>query len=149
MADFVRVDIKGDKELLKTLDKYPKEAVDELEKAQQANALDMQSVARALVQQGARTGRIYKRGDISHQASAPGEPPKSDTGFLVAHIRGFVELRLVAVLEAATAYARHLEFGTSKMGSRPFMDRSAATVLPRALARMKAAIIRAGKRFQK
>ena len=31
---------------------------------------------------GPRTGRIYRRGGVVHQASAPGEAPASDTGEL-------------------------------------------------------------------
>lgn len=32
-------------------------------------------------------GRIYKRGNITHQASTQGNPPNSDTGTLVNNIR--------------------------------------------------------------
>lgn len=35
---------------------------------------------------GARTGRIYKRRGVYHQASAPGEAPKTDRGGLVSSV---------------------------------------------------------------
>ncbi len=70
-----------------------------------------------------KTGRIYRRGDEEHQASAPGEAPASDTGTLVGRIRvddsKLDELRARVV--ASTAYAAHLEYGTQKMEPRPFM----------------------------
>lgn len=70
-----------------------------------------------------KTGRIYRRGDKEHQASAPGEAPASDTGTLVGRIRvddsKLSDLRARVV--ASTAYAAHLEYGTQKMEPRPFM----------------------------
>lgn len=150
MAGFsARVEVDGASlsRLDTKLHDFPDELVYEILKAQQANALDMRSVAIEEVQRGERSGRIYRRkkGKIVHKASAPGEPPKSDSGNLVAHIRGFVEDRVTAVLEAATAYAKALEFGTRKMAARPFMDRAAAIVLKRAIVRLSNAIRAAAK----
>jgi len=151
MADFAaRIEVDGPSlaSVDATLAALPDSILAQIERAQNANAIDMQSTARDEVQRGARTGRTYRRGKkghIVHQASAPGEPPKSDTGNLVSHIRGFVKNRFTAVLEAATKYARFLEFGTRSMGARPFLDRAAAIVLSRATARLVEAI-RAGVR---
>lgn len=149
MAEFVRYDIPDLANLQKKFEEYPKELQSEVEKAQKVNAIDLQSTARKLVQRGARSGRWYKRRKIMHQASAPGEPPKTDTGYLVNRIRGFVEHRFVAVLEAATKYARMLEFGTRKMGARPFMDRAGAIVLKRARQRLIDAARRTGRTIAK
>lgn len=69
-----------------------------------------------------KTGRIYRRRSIEHRASAPGEPPASDTGRLVNSIRtdyDFGSLR--GTVEASTDYAAYLEFGTSRMAARPYM----------------------------
>lgn len=47
-------------------------------------AFQVESNAKTAVQTGAKTGRVYKRGKgKSHQASAPGEAPATDTGNLV------------------------------------------------------------------
>lgn len=77
----------------------------------------------SLIQDGPKTGRVYRRGDKEHQASAPGEAPASDTGTLVGRIRvddsKLDELRARVV--ASTAYAAHLEYGTQKMEPRPFL----------------------------
>lgn len=151
MADFsarIEVDSGSLTSLDAKLAQLPEVVLANIEKAQQANALDMQSVARDEVQRGARSGRTYKRGKHTHQASAEGEPPKSDTGNLASHIRGFVEDRFTAVLEGATKYARFLEFGTRFMGARPFLARAAAIVLKRATARLAAAVNAAAKSIQ-
>ena len=69
-----------------------------------------------------KTGRIYRRRGVEHQASAPGEAPASDTGRLANSIRtSYRENGLVGVVSASTAYAAYLEFGTVKMEPRPFM----------------------------
>ena len=41
------------------------------------------------IQQGSKSGKTYKRYNPTrtHKASAPGEAPASDTGFLVSNIR--------------------------------------------------------------
>ena len=74
------------------------------------------------IQQGAKSGKTYKKYNPTrtHKASAPGEAPASDTGFLVSNIRvkdqkDFVEVRSEA------SYSKFLEYGTSKMLARPFM----------------------------
>lgn len=79
------------------------------------------------------TGRIYRRGAITHQASAPGEPPAPDTG----QLRNSIQMAVLesddgtAVLRVGTGleYAAALEFGTTSAGRghttvilpRPFM----------------------------
>lgn len=68
-----------------------------------------------------KSGRTYRRRGVEHQASAPGEPPASDTGRLVQSIRTtYAEDGLVGTVEASTAYAAPLEYGTQRMDPRPF-----------------------------
>ena len=77
--------------------------------------------AKEFVLSGPKTGRVYG----SHQASAPGQPPASDTGRLVSSIRWeFTGSRLAIRLIAGTVYASYLEFGTSIMAPRPFLRRA-------------------------
>jgi len=61
---------------------------------------------------GARRGR--------HTASAPGQAPASDTGFLASHIF-VVQKHLEVNVESRADYSKFLEFGTAKMRARPFM----------------------------
>jgi HK97 gp10 family phage protein len=67
------------------------------------------------------TGRGKGRGD--HRASAPGDPPATDTGRLRASIRtDLSELtRLSATVGTEVAYGRFLEFGTANMAARPWL----------------------------
>lgn len=79
------------------------------------------SRAKQLVIEGPKTGKLYG----SHQASAPGEPPASDTGGLVSSIRWeFTGSKLAIRVIAGTEYAAFLEFGTSRMLPRPFLRRA-------------------------
>jgi len=66
------------------------------------------------------TGRTYTRGNITHTASAPGEPPAVDTGRLRASISFHTYTNYVDV-GTNVEYAAPLEFGTSKMAARPFL----------------------------
>lgn len=77
----------------------------------------------SLIRDTPKTGRIYRRRGVEHQASAPGEPPASDTGRLVGSIRmDFTRIEeLTGVVNARAGYAAHLEYGTSRMAPRPFM----------------------------
>lgn len=70
-------------------------------------------------------GRIYKRGGITHQASAPNDPPATDTGELKNNITMNVLKRgngqIVGQIISGAPYSEHLEFGTTKMEKRPFL----------------------------
>lgn len=80
------------------------------------------AAAQLSLQRGPKTGRIYKRRKVRHQASAPGEAPATDTGRLVSSLK--VEIpseKWTANLVAGVPYAIHLEYGTRHMKPRPFM----------------------------
>lgn len=66
-------------------------------------------------------GRRYKRGRRFHIASAPGEAPAIDTGFLARSITSEVALNTL-IVTAGTSYASYLEDGTRRMAARPFME---------------------------
>ncbi len=79
---------------------------------------------------GAKTGATVKRynPERTHTASAPGEPPASDTGFLANSIiaevqssRGITN-EVIGMVRAQSPYAAHLEFGTQNMAARPFLQ---------------------------
>lgn len=79
----------------------------------------VETTAKESIQQGPHTGRMYGR----HQASAPGEAPATDTGFLVSHI--FSEVTKgknpSGMVISTAPYSSHLEFGTTEMAARPYM----------------------------
>lgn len=100
---------------------------------------DVRNEVIRLILDTAKTGRIYNTRFFtigtgpdrrvipygsrpSHQASAPGEPPASDTGTLVNHITTeYSEDGLRGSVMARTKYAEYLEYGTDRMEPRPFM----------------------------
>jgi HK97 gp10 family phage protein len=81
--------------------------------------------AKEKIQKGSRSGRIYKRRSIVHQASSAGEAPKTDTGRLVSSIRpvfhsaGSAE---VGSLANIAVYGAMLETGTANMAARPWLE---------------------------
>ena len=102
-----------------------------------------------MLNHGARSGRVYARGKKGHhQASAPGEPPKTDFGRLVGTVASEVSEGGHAVrIMAGTKYAAMLEFGTSKMRPRPYFRRGVreTTEAGLAIVRRRVAEALAGK----
>ncbi len=74
---------------------------------------------------GPWSGRLYKIGkDRYHQASAPGEPPATDTGNLVNSIEVEKVRPLTRHVNVHAEYAPYLEYGTARMAARPFLQPS-------------------------
>jgi hypothetical protein len=71
------------------------------------------------------TGTVYEKYNPkrTHQASAPGQYPATDTGRLLVGVR--MELpspsKMVGRVGTAVKYGPYLEFGTSKMAARPWL----------------------------
>lgn len=89
-------------------------------------ALLVEGTAKKKVQHGGRSGRLYKRGRSFHQASAPGEPPKSDTGRLASSITHELDF-LKADVGTDVYYAQFLEgknTAAQMKGERPFLRTS-------------------------
>lgn len=86
-----------------------------------ALALIAQGNAQQSILHGPKTGRFYKRGAVTHRASAPGEAPANDLGFLAQSLKIEVTQKLTVDIRALAPYAIHLEYGTRKMGARPFL----------------------------
>lgn len=87
---------------------------------------------------GAKTGKVYKRGNIQHQASAPGEYPATDTGELINSITvKFASKGLRGVVESNAPHAAHLEFGTRNMAPRPFLQPATEFARPKIRAMLK------------
>lgn len=86
-----------------------------------ALALMGQGHAQKSILKGPKSGAIYKRGKITHQASAPGEAPANDTGFLAANIKAEMTEALTASIISQAPYSVHLEYGTRHMEPRPFL----------------------------
>ncbi len=84
-------------------------------------AMQIQAYAQVLIQSGPKTGRLYKRGNVVHQASAPGEPPATDTGNLVNSGYARRQRRCLWWVGFSAEYAAALECGTPRMLPRPYL----------------------------
>jgi hypothetical protein len=85
--------------------------------------IDTHALAVAGIQGGPKTGRVYTRRGVSHQASAPGQYPASDRGILAGGVRMVMptEASMTGQVGTNVAYGPHLEFGTSKIAPRPWL----------------------------
>jgi len=72
------------------------------------------------------TGRSYTRRGITHTASAPGQPPATDSGFLgqniTMNVKSMPNGTVVGQVISAAPYSKALEFGTTTIEARPFMQ---------------------------
>ena len=70
-----------------------------------------------------KTGVTHIKGGREVRRSAAGEPPAVDSSYLVNNIFLDVDADgLGATVESRANYSSFLEFGTSKMAARPFMQ---------------------------
>lgn len=67
----------------------------------------------------------------AHRASAPGEPPAGDTGYLSAHIGHRMEVHdaVVGIVESKASYGLYLELGTRYMKPRPYLRPALSAVI--------------------
>lgn len=93
----------------------------ELDRECHSTAVAVEAEAKQLIQSSPASGRVYKHGNVLHRASAPGEPPATDTGNLVnSGYTGQIEKAQYETGFTA-AYAQALEFGTERMMARPYL----------------------------
>ena len=81
------------------------------------------------------TGKAYKKGGVVHVASSPGSAPVKETGALASSISVSLGKRSdMSDVVIESDYALDLEYGTSRMQSRPFiissLNKALSTRLP-------------------
>ena len=86
-----------------------------------AGALVAETAMKQSIQAGPKSGRTYARGRRVHQASAPGQPPATDTGNLVNSIHSESRGNDATAVVVGAEYGAPLEYGTARMGARPFV----------------------------
>jgi hypothetical protein len=95
----------------------------EIDEVCENTALDIQARAQMAIMNPPKSGRIYRRGNVAHQASAPGEAPATDTGNLVnsAYTKKLGQADYETGFTAE--YAAHLEFGApnAHIAPRPYL----------------------------
>jgi len=87
-----------------------------IEQGAQTMVTDMKDA----IESGPKTGRLYRRGNVEHQASAPGEAPATDIGTLA---NSLVVKRVAKLTREiwGILYGFWLEFGTTTLLPRPFV----------------------------
>lgn len=86
-------------------------------RAMAAVATEYANGVKLLMRNSPATGREYKRGSVTHRASAPGEPPAPDTGDLLRHVMWRVRNdgeRWFAEVGNSLPYAMFLEYGAAR-----------------------------------
>lgn len=120
----VNVIIHGEEKLILKMERMKVELINSAAESLGRDLALLDSDAKQSVSQGSRSGRIYKRKTVTHQASAPGEYPKTDRGFLVAGFLFNIRKTFTDVygyLENRAAHAAAVEFKPISKGGRPFM----------------------------
>ena len=98
-----------------------------LEALVQRSTILVEGTAKESIASGSPSGRTYEKYNPrrTHTASAAGQPPATDTGFLVQNITSQVKsegTKVIGQIVASAPYAKPLEFGTTQMSARPFMQ---------------------------
>lgn len=120
----MRVDVS---KTLASIDRAERELEAKFDAQLAAAVLLIENEAKKNVQTGGRSGKWYKRRSVAHQASAPGEYPKTDTATLVRNIFseriGRLHYRVGARGKGAP-HGKWLELGTQHMAPRPWLSRT-------------------------
>ena len=84
----VQIQVKGIKEALKSLKALEKDLQEPFREVIKGGAQLIRGEAIKSIQTGPKSGRTYEKYNPrrTHKASAPGQPPASDTGNLVRNI---------------------------------------------------------------
>lgn len=105
----------------KTSTKYVKA----LQEGVKRSAIMVHRTAVDSITNGSASGVVYEKYNPrrTHRASSPGDPPAADTGYLHNNIIFSIDGDgLGADIESRAEYSGYLEFGTSQMQARPFMQ---------------------------
>jgi hypothetical protein len=134
----VSIDMQGGDQLIAALKKLGADGEREIARVVTATAIEVRGAIVKKYQRGPKTGRVYteifrmiggrpvpvgpREGNNlspSHQASAPGEPPATDTGRLASGTEYRSTGRFSAEVRNSVAYGPLLEFGTRNIAARP------------------------------
>ena len=147
----VKATVVGSIELQKNLKKISDKGKQLIAHAVFKSVADVEKEAKQSIQRGAKAGVVYRRYNPrrTHKASAPGQPPASDTGFLVNNIKRKIDAdKMGGEIASRAFYSKFLEFGTSKMLPRPFMFPALEKNRQKILKRINQAIKVAGQKSQ-
>jgi HK97 gp10 family phage protein len=117
----IEIKVEFTPDISKQLQTASYKIVHAVDKALLDSAILLTSEVKKKIQRGGRGGLRYSVNGKGSQRSAPGEPPKSDTGMLVRMMH-WEHSFLSASVGSSVHYAGYLELGTSKMAPRPYLQ---------------------------
>jgi HK97 gp10 family phage protein len=143
----VTIRLEGSEQLQRELRRLSGDLREEAGKAVLATAVEMRADIVKSIQQGPASGRTYEKYKPrrTHTASAPGQPPMSDTGRLANSITFDRLGDLTASVGSVLNYAAWLEYGTSRMAARPFFRPAVERMRPKYIGKLEDLIGRAMK----
>ena len=143
----VTLKLEGTEALARALRKLDEDARNEVKKAVDATGLSLRGAIVKKYQRGPATGEIYEKYNPrrTHQASAPGEAPATDTGRLANSVLTEDIGPLTIEVGTDVEYGPYLEFGTRTIAPRPNWVPSVQEETPKYIRRVEAAIKRAAK----
>lgn len=115
----ITLKVEGISQLQATFARLMNGVEDDVAKAVTATALEINTDVKKRLQRGPKTGRLYRRGTVTHQASAPGQAPATDSGTLASSLYFQQASKMEATIGSRLAYAYYLEFGTTRIRPRP------------------------------
>lgn len=141
----VKIQLKGSAELRQRLADMSQEVRAEVGKVVVGTAVELRGDVIKSINKGPASGRVYVKSNPrrTHQASAPGQAPMSDTGRLANSIFFDQAGPLTAVVGSRVVYSLYLEYGTSRMAARPFFRPAVERMRPKFQSRLEAAVRRA------
>lgn len=135
----IDISLEGAQELIRNIRAYDLRAQGRVMTALDVTAIEVEAnVKRRISYKGG--GRTYQRRSVMHQASAPGEPPATDTGRLRASYRRRSHGRFTRDVYSGVEYAPYLEFGTRRIKPRPHLKPSWDEEQPKFVQRLKDAV---------
>ena len=129
----IGINIKGLSELsaqIKILGSAAELAVEEIV---EDVAINTHSIAVKGIASQPASGKIYGK----HQASAAGQFPMTDTGFLASNVKFEFRTKQNAIVGTDVKYGKNLEFGMSRVAARPWLGRSFNQAIEKARGKLK------------
>lgn len=138
------VQIDGADDLIKALQRLGADGERAAAQVVQATAIEVRGDIVKRYQRGPKTGIVYEKTNPNrtHQASAPGEAPATDTGRLANATTYKMTGKLSAEVSNEAQYSEWLEFGTQHIKPRPAWVPAVEAARPKYRKRMETALAR-------
>ena len=138
----IRIEIAGMEELRRAFSNLYEVFDAAVADAVEDTVYEIDGEVKRRIARGPATGRVYEKYNPrrTHTASAPGQPPMTDTGRLVNSIEFDKIGDLTATVGSKLAYAAYLEYGTSRIAARPFFRPAIEEIRPKYMARLEKAL---------